>query len=50
MIADYEGDVADPAELASRLAAIPGVIDHGLFPAGMVSEVLIGRGDSVERA
>ena len=32
------------------LAAIPGVVDHGLFPAAMVSEVLIGRGDEVERA
>jgi ribose 5-phosphate isomerase A len=50
VIADYEGDVGDPAELAGRLAAVPGVIDHGLFPARMVSEVLIGRGDSVQRA
>ncbi|HKH22033.1 MAG TPA: ribose-5-phosphate isomerase RpiA [Solirubrobacterales bacterium] len=49
VIADYEGEVGDPAELATRLAAIPGVVDHGLFPAGMVSAVLIGRGDSVER-
>ena len=49
VIADYEGDVGDPAELASRLAAIAGLIDHGLFPAQMVSDVLIGRGDSVER-
>ena len=49
VIADYLGDVGDPAELAARLAAVPGVIDHGLFPA-LVSEVLIGRGDSVERA
>jgi ribose 5-phosphate isomerase A len=50
VIADYTGDVDDPSELAARLAAIPGVIDHGLFPAEMVSEVLIGRDDSVERA
>jgi ribose 5-phosphate isomerase A len=49
-IADYGGDVGDPAELAARLAAIPGVIDHGLFPAEMVAEVLVGRGDAVERA
>jgi ribose 5-phosphate isomerase A len=50
VIADYLGDVGDPAELASRLSALPGVVDHGLFPAEMVSAVLIGRGDSVERA
>ena len=48
-IADYRGKVGEPAELAARLAAVPGVIDHGLFPAAMVSEVLVGRGDSVER-
>jgi ribose 5-phosphate isomerase A len=49
LIADYSGDVGDPAELATRLAVVPGVVDHGLFPAKMVSEVLVGRGDSVER-
>ena len=48
-IADYRGEVGDPAELAARLESVPGVIDHGLFPAGMVAEVLVGRGDSVER-
>jgi ribose 5-phosphate isomerase A len=49
VIADYEGDVGDPAELSARLDADPGVAAHGLFPASMVSEVLIGRGDTVER-
>jgi ribose 5-phosphate isomerase A len=43
VIADYSGDVGDPSELAVALAAVPGVIDHGLFPAAMVSDVLIGR-------
>jgi ribose 5-phosphate isomerase A len=50
VIADYFGEVGDPAELAARLAAEPGVVDHGLFPAAMVSEVLIGRGTGVERS
>jgi ribose 5-phosphate isomerase A len=50
VIADYSGEVSDPAELAARLSAIPGVVDHGLFPAAMVSEVLVGRDGSVERA
>jgi ribose 5-phosphate isomerase A len=48
-IADYFGEVGDPAELAARLSGEPGVIDHGLFPGSMVSEVLIGRGTEVER-
>jgi ribose 5-phosphate isomerase A len=50
VIADYRGPVNEPGQLAARLALTPGVVDHGLFPAGMVSAVLIGRGDSVERA
>jgi ribose 5-phosphate isomerase A len=50
VIADYQGPVKEPAQLAARLALMPGVVDHGLFPAGMVSAVLIGRGDSVEHA
>jgi ribose 5-phosphate isomerase A len=49
VIADYRGPVHEPGEIAARLAVMPGVVDHGLFPAGMVSVVLIGRGDSVER-
>lgn len=49
VIADYRGEVGDPAELAARLAATPGVVDHGLFPPSMVSDVLIGRGAEVER-
>jgi len=48
VIADYRGEVGDPAELAARLSATPGVVDHGLFPPSMVSGVLIGRGTSVE--
>src|SRR5262245_12227 len=48
VIADYTGEVGDPAELATRLAATPGVVEHGLFPAAMVAEVVIGRGDGVE--
>ena len=49
VIADYYGEVGDPAELAARLSAEPGVVDHGLFPGAMVSEVLIGRGSEVQR-
>jgi ribose 5-phosphate isomerase A len=48
-IADYRGPIGDPAALAARLEADPGVAAHGLFPPSMVSDLLIGRGDSVER-
>jgi ribose 5-phosphate isomerase A len=50
VIADYHGEVHEPGELAARLAVMPGVVDHGLFPSGMVGAVLVGRGDAVERA
>jgi ribose 5-phosphate isomerase A len=50
VIADYRGDVADPAPLAAFLEADPGVAAHGLFPPSLVSEVIVGRGEIVERA
>lgn len=49
LIADYRGEIDDPAALATRLESDPGVAAHGLFPPTMVSDVLIGRGKSVER-
>jgi ribose 5-phosphate isomerase A len=48
VIADYHGEVGDPAALAALLDAVPGVVSHGLFPPSMVSSVLIARGDQVE--
>jgi ribose 5-phosphate isomerase A len=49
-IADYRGPIGDPAGLAARLEADPGVAAHGLFPPDMVSEVLVGAGGTVERS
>ncbi len=49
VIADHHGAFGDPAELARLLDSIPGLVGHGLFPPALVSEVLIARGDSVER-
>jgi len=49
VIADYLVEFDDPAALAARLSAEPGVVEHGLFPAEMVSEVVVGRGDRAER-
>jgi ribose 5-phosphate isomerase A len=49
VIADFVGEVGNPETLAARLAATPGVIEHGLFPPSLVSEVIVGRADGVER-
>ena len=36
--------------LSTVLAAVPGVVEHGLFPPSLVSEVLVGLADgSVKR-
>jgi len=48
VLAFWRGDVSDPAAVAMFLSSVPGVVDHGLFPPAMVSDVLIARGDSVE--
>jgi ribose 5-phosphate isomerase A len=50
LIADYRGGgLDDPAALAARLEADPGVAAHGLFPPDMVSEVFVARGGAVDR-
>jgi ribose 5-phosphate isomerase A len=48
LIADYLGPVDDPAALATRFAAAPGVIEHGLFGPELVDEILVARGEEVE--
>ena len=45
MIVDYLGRVGDPDRLSAALEAIPGVVGHGLFEPGLVSEVLVGKAD-----
>jgi ribose 5-phosphate isomerase A len=50
LIADHRGEVGDPATLAARLEADPGVAAHGLFPPDMVSELLVGAGGAVTRS
>jgi len=49
LIADYLGAIDDAAELAARLAATPGVVEHGLFPPDLVSDVIVARRGEVER-
>jgi ribose 5-phosphate isomerase A len=47
LIADYRGPIGEPAALAARLEADPGVAAHGLFPPALVDDVLIASGDAV---
>jgi ribose 5-phosphate isomerase A len=50
VIVDYLGRVPDPARIAASFEAIPGLVEHGLFPPAMVSEVIAAHPDgSVER-
>jgi ribose 5-phosphate isomerase A len=49
VIADFHGGIGDPADLAARLAQVPGVVDHGLFAPELVSEALVGHGTDVKR-
>jgi ribose 5-phosphate isomerase A len=48
LIADYFGPIEDAEALARHLADTPGVVDHGLFAARMVSDILIAGPDGVE--
>ncbi len=49
VIADFFGEIGDPASLSIALEATPGVVSHGLFPPEMVSTIFVGRGGSVQR-
>lgn len=42
------GVIEAPVELATTLAAIPGVVEHGLF-VGLTDVVIIGAGDTVRK-
>jgi ribose 5-phosphate isomerase A len=50
VLVDFLGPVQDPADLAMKLDGVPGVVGHGLFPPGLVSEVIVGKAEGgVER-
>jgi ribose 5-phosphate isomerase A len=49
VLADYLGPVDDAWELMARLSLTPGVVDHGLFPPQLTSEILVAAGSSVRR-
>ncbi|MGH8979595.1 MAG: ribose 5-phosphate isomerase A [Acidimicrobiales bacterium] len=48
VICDYFGPVEDPGALADALGSVPGVVEHGLFPPSLVTDVVVGSGDEVE--
>ena len=48
VIADWTGPVEDPATLAARLDAEPGVVAHGLFGPELVTDVVVARDGAVD--
>lgn len=44
--ADF-GEIVDPVSLGSQLAAIPGIVEHGIFPGTMVERVIVAGPDGV---
>jgi ribose 5-phosphate isomerase A len=40
-------EIPKPTEIAAAIAAIPGVVEHGLF-LDEIDTIVIGRGDTVE--
>ena len=49
VIADFTGEFDDPEQLAAWLSATVGVVEHGLFPPAIVSDIVVARGSDVER-
>jgi ribose 5-phosphate isomerase A len=41
------GTIDDPVSLAARLSALPGVVEHGIFPGSMVERVVVAGLDGV---
>ena len=48
VIGDYRGALDDPATVAGWLSAVPGLVEHGLFPPALVSDILVATGSEVE--
>jgi ribose 5-phosphate isomerase A len=39
------GTIDDPPTLAGRLSAVPGIVEHGIFPGSMVERVVVAGAD-----
>jgi ribose 5-phosphate isomerase A len=48
VLADYTGEIGDPAALAARFDQVPGAAGHGLFGPALISDVIVG-GSEVTR-
>jgi ribose 5-phosphate isomerase A len=42
------GEIEEPCELGRKLSCIPGIVEHGIFPSDMVTEVHVGKKDGVK--
>lgn len=49
LLADYFGPIEDARQLATRLAATPGVVEHGLFAPDLVDEIFVAHGEGIHR-
>lgn len=47
-LADWHGGLDDPAEVAERLSAAPGVVAHGLFEPAITTDVLVATPGGVD--
>jgi ribose 5-phosphate isomerase A len=43
------GEIADPVGLAAQLAALPGIVDHGIFLGSMVERVVVAEASGAVR-
>lgn len=43
------GRIEDPDGLAAELSAVPGLVDHGIFPAAMVERIVIAGSTGVRQ-
>ena len=46
MVARF-GTITDPLALATELSAVPGLVEHGIFPGSMVERVVVAGADGV---
>ena len=42
VLADYQGPITEPGELAARLDQHPGIAGHGLFSPAVIDDVIVG--------
>jgi ribose 5-phosphate isomerase A len=48
IMAAHFGTIAEPVALAAALSAVPGLVEHGIFPGSMVERVVIAGTDGTD--